>query len=472
MVEPHDALAVLEGRLGTPSSLSIRTNTPRSVKAEATGPWLDKGTVASSATADDVAAEVGPPNAHYFGGQADVFSLPDQSADKERAAETVAPLSTVTASAAGDSKQQFSTHSSPLPEENLLNAVSPLTMLVNEGENLVEHLQFKEGLFLLDAVMRGQSPAASAVRSRLSTPRGEADSSKRQGQKKEALLSPFRPFDRLILEAEELAQRLPDEHVTDLLTAIERGKTPVAQVVRSRVQTPLLGNQGCDDNSLMHEKRLPFSVPTLDIDRAKLESTADAVLAVLTERSSSTLRILEEQGLQLMEQLDLESRSDISVTLAGLSNTSPIASLLISAMLHGGIVKNGPSILSDSPEVGEHVLQDLVDDTSRVLMAVDAAIHTSSGIEEKSSILVTLHEMAGSEGQGSFVARMLYWDLLISCRSIDGSMSDRSREQFGELVGQGKKLVQQLEEHYVDSILYALGGGAATSRCVMYLECV
>jgi hypothetical protein len=182
--------------------------------------------------------------------------------------------------------------------------------------------------------------------------------------------------------------------------------------------------------------------------------------------------MLEEQGKLFMDQLDHDSRADIATTLASLSHTSPVASLLVSALLHSGLLEDNPAWASDPSNHCNETLQNLIEDASLVLAAIEAASKSGSGVEERSSVLSTLQEMAGSEGQDSFVARMLYLDLVTSCRSVaeggnvDGSMSARSQEQFRELLTHSKQMIWSLEEHHTQSVIDAISGGVAASRCM------
>jgi hypothetical protein len=257
----------------------------------------------------------------------------------------------------------------PLPHAQTASA------LMSEGEALIQHQPAPSVDALVDAVMQVQSQAASAVRSRLNTPHLES-----AGGGLETVGEEFanrdRPLERLIVEADELAQRLPDKHVAELLSAIERGSTPVARAVRSR--TPLVLREGQD--------------------------------------------IIGAVGA------------------------------------------------SESSGHDEEALPNLVQDASLILAAIEGPANSGSGMDDRSSVLSTLHDMAGSEGQGSFVARMLYLDLVTSCRSVadggamDGSMSPQSQEHFRELLIQGRQMILGLEEHHARSVMDAISGGFVTCR--------
>jgi hypothetical protein len=263
----------------------------------------------------------------------------------------------------------------PLPHAQDAIAVSPMTMLMSEGKALIQHLPTPSGDALVDAVMQGQSPAASAVRSRLSTPQLES-----AGGGLETVGEQFanrdRPLERLLVEADELAQRLPDKHVVELLAAIEIGNTPVARAVRSRT------------------------------------------------------RLVLREGQDIIGALGA----------------------------------------SESSGHDDEAFTNLVQDASLILAAIQGAANSGNGVDDRSSVLSTLLDMAGSKGQGSFVAKMLYLDLVTSCRSVadggavDGSMSPHSQQHFRELLIQGKQMIHGLEERHDLSVMDAMRGGVATSR--------
>ena len=337
-----------------------------------------------------------------------------------------------------------------------------VSMLLAEGERLLEQLHTQEGDVLLNTMLRSSTPASRALKSRVNTPQ-TADCADESGGTAEILATHNQTVDQLIVEADELATHLPDEDIRELLTAIERGSSPVAQAVRSRVHTPAANAS----TGNMQEYGSSF-IPPLDVDRTRLQSTTDSVFSLLTERTRLNLSALESEGTFLIEQLDETSRSSIADTLAHqvLSPSRPIASLLVSILLQVGSDKVDLSGVSDDDTAR---LQDLLDDAGYILAAIYEAIASGAQTEQRTAMLARLQEMAG-QGGGNFVARMLYFDMMVSCRTIsesghtDGSISERSRGQFAELVEQGANLIDNLEQQHARSVLDSITSGAATNR--------
>lgn len=358
---------------------------------------------------------------------------------------------------------------SPHPQSPLPSGVAgAIGMLIAEGERLLEQLHTEEGDMLLNTMLRSSTPASRALKSRVNTPQVE-DGAEDSGDTAEVLAGHDQSVDQLIVEADELAAQLPDEHIKDLLTAIERGSTPVAQAVRSRVQTPVTAIR----KDSIHEDMSLSLMPLLDVDRARLECTTNSVFSLLTERTRTHLSVLGREGKLLMDQLDDDSRSGIAETLAHqfLSPSRPIASLLVSIVLQSGLDDiHTPDAVDDD----EARLQDLIEDAGYILAAILESVASDEQLEQRKSMLASLQEMASQDGD-NFVARMLFFDLMVSCRSIsegghvDGSMSERSRGQFGELVEQGANLIDHLPQQDVRSVLDSITSGAAANRCLYCL---
>ena len=432
-VSADDALAVLEGRMASPldrraagSRTSVATGPPTSLVLER--------------------AEGASPVADGEHDQPDAFKM---LARPDPALPVGAPL---------------------VPQRDVLalgQQLSPIGLLIAEGEHLLGQLHTQEGDVLLNAMLRSSTPGAASLRSRVSTPHVE-------GGSEEAAEVPMaavaQTFDQLIVEAGELAVQLPDTSVKELLTAIERGSTPIAQAVRSRVQTPML--QGREAN--LQDRGQGLSIPLLDVDRVRLLNTTESVLSLLTERTRSNLGMLEKEGKALLEHIDDASRAAIGDTLVSqaLLPTRPIAFLLLSAFLQN---REG-AVQSSSRSDDAARLQDLVDDAGNILAALNEAVASGKQTEQRTAMLSKLQEMAGHEN-GSLVARMLYFDMMVSFRSIaegdsvDGSMTERSRGQFGELVEQGAQLITNLEHQHARSVLDSITAGAVSNRCMRPICC-
>jgi hypothetical protein len=333
----------------------------------------------------------------------------------------------------------------PLPHAQTASA------LMSEGEALIQHQPAPSVDALVDAVMQVQSQAASAVRSRLNTPHLES-----AGGGLETVGEEFanrdRPLERLIVEADELAQRLPDKHVAELLSAIERGSTPVARAVRSRTPTPLVLRERQDNMERL-------IVEADEMAPLVLREGQDAMERLIMESDELAQRLPEEHVVELLAAIE---RGSTPVARAVRSRT-PL------------VLREGHDIIgavgaSESSGHDEEALPNLVQDASLILAAIEGPANSGSGMDDRSSVLSTLHDMAGSEGQGSFVARMLYLDLVTSCRSVadggamDGSMSPQSQEHFRELLIQGRQMIQGLEEHHARSVMDAISGGFVTCR--------
>jgi hypothetical protein len=77
-----------------------------------------------------------------------------------------------------------------------------------------------------------------------------------------------RALEVLLVEAEQLAQLLPEQQAVTLLTAIERGTSPLAHAIRSRMQTPDRMHRDSNAGGVVQDERESLSVPVLDVDRA------------------------------------------------------------------------------------------------------------------------------------------------------------------------------------------------------------
>ena len=349
-----------------------------------------------------------------------------------------------------------------LPDVANGSAASPMTTLIREGVDLVGQLPAIEGDALMNALLRGKSPAANALRSRVSSPQV---TDKHQGGSlrdlQQQVSSPTQPFDRLVVEAEELVQHLPDQHAMELLRTIERGSTPVAKALRSRACTPALEQQVQNSHQAMQEEKV--DVPVLDIGQAQSDSAATSIFGVLTERSKGALELLEAEGKDLYQKLGWESQGEIARSLASLSGDNPVALRLFSGLVEVGLVV-GSEIEECEPFGDGEILRHCEDDANAILLAVQRATAPGAGVEDKSSVLTTLQGMVFNDG--SFVAWLLYLDLMVECRSLgeNKGLDDRSREQCADLIAQGADLIQNIEESLARSIMDSIHVGATSYR--------
>ena len=253
------------------------------------------------------------------------------------------------------------------------------------------------------------------------------------GTEQEIRIRPNPAFDRLVMEAADLAHLLPEQHVVELLTAIQRGTSPIARAVRSRVQTPDLMHQDKNADDAVQEHRA-CPVPMLDVDRAHVEHTKvtkEAILAVLTERSRGDMMHLEQEGNRLLEQLEPESRSDLASLLAGLCPTSPIASLLFSAMLEARLEGSVAGVdLMHQDKNADDAVQEHGAKRSVPMLDVDRA-HVEHTKVTKEAILAVLTE--------------------------------RSRGDMMHLEQEGNRLLEQLEPESRSDLASLLAGLCPTS---------
>jgi hypothetical protein len=457
MVNPSDALAILEGRLNSPMVNSPVVNSPMVRR-------------------DCLLNHAEHPERRHTTGGGQVLTLPDddalRGADELVVMQAGAPGrdNALDAAASEDGVPSSQNPSLPLPFTPLVADMEHIPTrtfdcLVVEGDELAEQLSDQHPIGLLTEFERGSTPVAQAVRCHVHTP----DDINRERRREETITNPTQSLDRLLVEAEVLAQQLPDQHLVELLTALERGSTPVSQAVRSRVNTPDVLRREHSAGRAVQEIREKIAVPTLDVNRAHLDQTTEAVLAVLTNRSSRAMSLLQEEGKKLLQHLDLDLCSDVTSILISLSHTNPIASVLFSAMLQAGFVGGelqAPNALED-----ENRLQDFVDDASSIFSMIQDAVTSGEASEQRETVLKALQEMTQDEGEGNFVARMLYLDLMATCRSIaegtDGSMSQGDKKEFESLVVQGSALIGSLEERHALSILDSISAGAAANRYVL-----
>lgn len=412
MIHPHDALAILEGRLQSPP---IRLGSPSTDSGR-------KQLAHESEAKEEVATE-GDPAEGVASATAETFDiLQEDQFDALQAAEKLTVAATTNAHAA---------------------AGSDLLHVGDEDEN-EQHV----------------AAACNVIEV-------EEDGNEEYHT---ARTAPTQSFDLLLVESQELVQNLPDQHVVELLAAIERAATPVAQALRSRVHTPLLSSQAIYEGGAGQANRVPITatVPKLDVDRGFMEKRAEAILAVLTERSIRAMDSLVQEGRHLFD-LNPHSRSGIANTLADLSHTSPVACVLVQALQQSDTViseTNRHLFVVDDKER----LQDSVDEATLILALVQAAVESGDALQAQLMVLTTLQTMA--RDSGSFVASLLHLDLMVTCASVadagcaDGSLSHRSRKSLAELVLEGAELVQNLEDKDALDMLCSITSGAAASRSI------
>jgi hypothetical protein len=133
---------------------------------------------------------------------------------------------------------------------------------VEENEEVI----LKAEKELAETVAAARRPASGGEGRRTGEMLDSEEESEEDGSLSDRMAT--RALEVLLVEAEQLAQLLPEQQAVTLLTAIERGTSPLAHAIRSRMQTPDRMHRDSNAGGVVQDERESLSVPVLDVDRA------------------------------------------------------------------------------------------------------------------------------------------------------------------------------------------------------------
>ena len=267
-------------------------------------------------------------------------------------------------------------------------------------------------------------------------------------------------IDHFIRQAEDLVQHLPESHALELMQTIERSNGPIAKILRSTLQENTDAQQPGRDNP-DPTLELPHSDCGVWIEGKGTTYGGDGQVSPVTA--------LMREGGDLVAQLRImDSEALLNVLMRGDSPAADALRLRLTSGL-GDAGKHGTyDTLSD-----ESRLQDHIDDANFILSKVEQALLAGAQTDERAGLLSILMQMI--ENENSFVARMMYIDLLVTCKQVaedarvHAGLLDHNWGGFDELMLEGEVLVNHLEEPFALSILDAIYHGAATGTALASL---
>ena len=187
------------------------------------------------------------------------------------------------------------------------------------------------------------------------------------------------------------------------MQTIERSNGPIAKILRSALQENTDAQQPGRDNP----------APALELPHSDCGGWIEGRGTTYGgDGQVSPVTALMREGGDLVAQLRImDSEALLNVLMRGDSPAADALRLRLTSGL-GDAGKHGTyDTLSD-----ENRLQDHIDDANFILSKVEQALLAGAQTDERARLLSILMQMI--ENENSFVARMMYIDLLVTCKQV------------------------------------------------------